>query len=174
MKAKHVLVIMLVLGLAGVLGFSDPSFAGRGRGGGYGADCSGPGSGDCPRGYRQGGGGYAGDLTDEEIATLEKERSAYFEQTRDMRDALYQKRLELRSELAKQNPDAKRAAELQKEISALDGELDQKALEQRLRMKKDHPDLYGKAFGRGMGPGYGRGQGRGFGGGPGRGGPCWQ
>ncbi len=119
------------------------------------------------------GRGPAGDLSDEQIAALEKERSAFFEQTRGLRDQINQKDLELRSELAKQDPDTQRAAALQKEISALEGELDQKTLEQRLKMRKENPELYGRGFGRGMGPGSGRGPGYGRGPGAGRG-PCWQ
>jgi zinc resistance-associated protein len=159
MRAKHITAILLVLAIVGIVGFSAPSFAGWGRGGG----------GNCPMaggGYGPGGGA---DLTDEEIAALQKERDAFFEQTRDLRDKLYQKGLELRAEMAKQNPDAKKAAELQKEVSGLQGELDQKTLDQRLKMQKDNPKLYGKGFGRGMGPGYGRGPGSGMGMGPGYG-----
>jgi zinc resistance-associated protein len=171
MRARHITAILLVLAIVGIVGFSAPSFAGWGRGGG----------GNCPMaggGYGPGGGAGPGgrtDLTDEEVAALQKERDAFFEQTRDLRDKLYQKGLELRAEMAKQSPDAKKAAELQKEVSGLQGELDQKALDQRLKMQKDNPKLYGKGFGRGMGPGYGRGpgMGMGMGGGYGRG-PCGQ
>jgi zinc resistance-associated protein len=180
MRTRHITAILLVLAIVGIVGFSAPSFAGWGRGGG----------GNCPMagaGYGPGGGagpwGGGADLTDEEIAALQKERNAFFEQTRDLRDKIYQKGLELRAEMAKQNPDAKKAAELQKEVSGLQGELDQKRLDQRLKMQKENPKLYGKGFGRGMGPGhgmgpgYGRGpgsgMGMGMGGGCGRG-PCGQ
>jgi len=173
MRTRPITAIWLVLTIVGIVGFSAPSFAGWGRGGG----------GNCPMaggGYGPGGGagrGGGADLTDEEIAALQKERNAFFEQTRDLRDKLYQKGLELRAELAKQNPDAKKAAELQKEVSGLEGELAQKTLDQRLKMQKENPKLYGKGFGRGMGmgPGYGRGpgSGMGMGGGCGRG-PCGQ
>jgi hypothetical protein len=173
MKAKHVGMILMVLMMIGFIGYSTTSYAGRGRG-----DCYGGWSGaeNCPRGG-YGGQGFDGDLTDEEIANLQKERNAFFEQTRELRDKLYQKQLELRAEMAKQNPDAKIAADLQKEISDLESDMDQKRLAHRLKMKKENPNLYGKGFGRGMGPGYGRGQGYGpgpgYGRGPGRG-PCWQ
>ena len=175
MRTRNITAILLVLSIVGIVGFSATSFAGWGRGGG----------GNCPMaggGYSPGGGagpGAGADLTDEEIAALQKERNAFFEQTRDLRDKLYQKGLELRAEMAKQNPDAKKAAELQKEVSGLQGELDQKTLDQRLRMQKENPKLYGKGFGRGMGmgPGHGRGpgsgMGMGMGGGCGRG-PCGQ
>lgn len=171
MKTKQVLTILLVAGIIGMIGFAAPSFADWGRGGRGGGYCNGPGAADCPRGY--GGRGPAGDLNDEQIAALEKERSAFFDQTRGLRDQINQKDLELRSELAKKDPDTQRAAALQKEISALEGELDQKALEQRLKMRKENPELYGRGFGRGMGPGSGRGPGYGRGPGGGRG-PCWQ
>jgi len=175
MRTRHITAILLVLSIVGIVGFSATSFAGWGRGGG----------GNCPMaGGGYGPGGCAGpgagaDLTDEEIAALQKERNAFFEQTHDLRDKLYQKGLELRAEMAKQNPDAKKASELQKEVSGLQGELDQKTLDQRLKMQKENPKLYGKGFGRGMGmgPGSGRGpgsgMGMGMGGGCGRG-PCGQ
>ena len=166
MKARHVGMVLAILAVLGLVGYAADSYA-WGRGGGYGG---GPGFGNCPRGGF-GGPGMAGNLTDEEIATLQKERSAFFESTRELRERHYQKELELKAELAKQTPDAKKAAELQKEVSGIENELDQKRLEHRLKMKKDHPQLYGKGFGRGMGPGSGKGYGGGRG--PG-GGPCWQ
>ena len=114
---------------------------------------------------------------------MQKERNAFIESTRELRGKHYQKELELRAELAKQNPDAKRAAELQKEVSAIKAELGQKRLEHQLKMKKDYPQLYGKGFGggfgphggMGMGPRGGMGMGPGGGRGPGcGGGPCAQ
>ncbi len=178
MKAKHLGMVMAVLAMLGFIGYSADSYA-WGRGGGYGA---GSGSGNCPRGGF-GGPGMAGNLTDEEIATVQKERGAFLESTRELRDRHYQKELELKAELAKQNPDAKKAAELQKEVSGFENELDQKRLEHRLKMKKDYPQLYGKGFGGGFGPhggmgrggGMGPGRGMGPGGGMGTGGgPCCQ
>lgn len=173
MKSKHVGRILTVLVMVGFIGFSATSFAGWGRGGGY---CAGQGAGYCPRGG-YGGQGFGGNLTDEEIGIMQKERNTFLESTRELRERHYQKELELRAELAKQNPDAKKAAELQKEVSGFENELDQKRLEHRLKMKKDYPQIYGKGFGGGFGPrgGMGRGYGRGPGGGacPG-GGPCGQ
>jgi len=171
MRTRHITATLLVLAIVGIVGFSAPSFAGWGRGGG----------GDCPAAGGGYGPGRGSDLTDEVLGAVHKERNVFFEQTRDLRDNLYQKGLELRAEMAKQNPDAKKAAELQKEVSGLQGELDQKVLDQRLKMQKENPKLYGRGFGRGMGPGYGMGPG--FGRGPGAGmgigggcgrGPCGQ
>jgi Spy/CpxP family protein refolding chaperone len=167
MKAKHVGMVVVVLMIVGLVGFSATSYAGWGRGGG-------PGAGNCPRGGF-GGQGFGGDLTDEEIGIMQKERNAFLESTRELRERHYQKELELRAEMAKQNPDAKKAAELQKELSGLESELGQKRLDHRLRMKKEHPQIFGKGFGPrgGMGMGPGGGRGPGCGGCPG-GGPCGQ
>lgn len=94
--------------------------------------------------------GYWGDLSKEDIQKLEKERAGFFEATINLRAKIYQKRLELKSELAKENPDVKKAAGLQTEISALKAEFDQMRLNHFLNMKKINPDM-----GRGFGGGYG-------------------
>jgi len=56
---------------------------------------------------------------------------------------------------------------LQKEASELEGQLNQKRVEQRIKMQKENPDLFA---GRGYGMGGG-GMGRGF---QGQRGGCWQ
>ena len=111
--------------------------------------------------------GCWGDLSKEDIQKMEKERADFFEATKNLRGKIYQKRLELKSELAKENPDAKKAAELQTEISGLKAEFDQKRLNHFLNLRKISPDI-GRGFGGGhgmMGPGYGMG--------PGMMGPGW-
>ncbi|UCF94813.1 MAG: periplasmic heavy metal sensor [Desulfobacterales bacterium] len=162
MRLKNSGKVILATAIVAIVGFAATSFAGWGRGGG--GFCGGPGAGwgPGPRGY--GDQGYSSDLSDEEIAKLNEERSAFLQDTRELRDTLYQKELELRSELAKQDPDPEKAKGLQKEISDLEGQLDQKRLEHRLQMRKTYP----RFAGRGMGYG-GRGMGRGFG--PGA---CWE
>ncbi len=172
--------IFMVLAVVAVLAIAATSFAGWGRGHwGYGRHM-GPEYGmhhgweQGPMGYGgQGyqGRGYQGDLSDEDIAKLDKERQAFFEATSDLREKRYQKELELRSELAKPEPDAKKAVGLQKEISDLESQLDQKRLEHRIKMKKDLPRFGNRGYG--YGP-RGRGMGRGMYGGGGYGpGSCW-
>lgn len=134
---------------------------------------------------------YAGNLSDEDQKALDKERQAFFNETKDLRQDMVQKRLELQSELAKKIPDAQKAATLQKDISQFKEELDQKRLDFILKMKKINPDIgrmggwgamdddddancpygrghHGRHMGRwsgyGMGPGMG---GSGYGMGPG-------
>ena len=90
-----------------------------------------------------------GNLSEDEIKQLEHERKAFFEATKEIRQQLYQKWLEIRSELAKKNPDAEMAAELQKEISALKGQMGQKRLDHILKLKKINPDVGRGLMGRG-------------------------
>ena len=106
-------------------------------------------------------------MSEDQITRLDKERQAFFEETRNLRENLYQKELELRSELAKEDPDAQKAAGLQAEISELTAQLDQKRIDHRIKMQKENPEFFaGRGYGRGgrgMGRGfYGKGMGRGF------------
>ena len=156
---------VIVLAIIGVVGYAATSFAGWGRGGGD--NCWGQGSGWAQRGSAPAG--YQGNLSDDQIDKLNQERQAFFEDTRALRENIYQKELELRSELAKKDPDAKKAVGLQKEISELESQLDQKRVEQRIKMQKENPDFFagrgygqGRSYGmggRGMGQGYGVGRG---------------
>jgi zinc resistance-associated protein len=168
-------MIFMVLASVAVFAIAATSFAGWGRGYGGGGYHMGPGYG-MHRGWGQGPGGYGdqgyqSDLSDEDAAKLDQERQAFFEATSDLRENLYQKELELRSELAKPEPDAKKAAGIQKEISNLESELDQKRLDHRIKMRKDFPRSGARGYGYGS---RGRGMGRGMYGGGGYGpGSCW-
>jgi zinc resistance-associated protein len=181
--ANKILVVLMVFS---IMGFGGYAFAaqetGNGphyRGWGY------YGHGGHHGEYGHPGYGYMmGNLSAEEIQKLDNQRNAFFKSTEDMRQQIYQKRLALESEFAKKNPDAKNAINLQKEISGLKAQIDQKRVEYLLEMKKINP-----AFGTGwMRPGrmgYGPGRmGYGYGGrfrgngpmgyGPFTGHPCWQ
>jgi zinc resistance-associated protein len=161
--------IMMILVIAAVLGIGVTSFAGWGRGYWGSGYHMGAGYG-MHRGWGYGGQGYPSDLSDEEIARLDKERQDFYEATANLRETLYQKELELRSELAKPEPDAQKAAALQKEISDLESQLDQKRVEHRIKMQKENPGFFAggeRGYRRG---GPGMGMGRGF---YGRGGGCW-
>ena len=110
--------------------------------------------------------GLAGPV-DQEIEQMGAARRSFFEETRELRDNRYQKELELRNELAKDNPDVETALALQKELSDLQGQLAQKRIEHRIKMQKENPDYFvGRGYGRGYGYGpRGMGKGRGYGGG---------
>ena len=99
--------------------------------------------------------GYYGNLSAEEIAKLDQQRSEFFKATEDIRQNLYAKELELRSELAKENPDTSKASKLQSDISKLQSNLDQKRLNYEIKARKSAPS-YNRGPG-GYGPmmGYG-------------------
>ena len=92
-------------------------------------------------GYGAPGWGAFGNLSEEDTKKLDEERQAFFEATKDLRREVYQKRLELASEMAKQNPDPARAANVQKEISDTKARLAQKRLDHIFRVRKINPDL---------------------------------
>jgi len=162
MKIKNLTKTLIVLTLVAIMGIGATAFAGKGKGnaryaqsgqgyGQYGCDGSGYG--------RQ---SFMGNLSEEEVAKLNKERSAFSKATQDIRRNIYQKRLELNSELAKKNPDSKKAAALQKELSGLKGQFDQKRTEHRIKMSKINPNfgLMGQGV-RGKGMDRGKAMGRG-------------
>ena len=105
------------------------------------------------RGHGGPGGGDLENLGKDEIKKLDEERTAFFEATKGLQRKIYQKRLELASELAKEDPDAAVASGLQKEISDFKAQMAQQRLEHILRVRKINPDL-GRGFWDGgpMGP----------------------
>ena len=92
-------------------------------------------------------------LTPEETQKFEAERNAFRDATKDLKRSIYQKHLELQSEMIKKDPDRNKATAIQKEISDLQAQMDQKRLEHRFNLKQINPDL-----GSGMG-GFHKGMG---------------
>ena len=104
-----------------------------------------------------GGSGYhrmMGNLSDDDIAALEKEREAFFKATENLRQDLYAKTLAIRSELAKKNPDIEKARALQKEISDLEAKIDQEKVDHMIKMRKINPNA-GREYGYGRERGFG-------------------
>lgn len=153
MKKNLILGTVVTAGILFVIGYGANAFAGWGRGGGPGG---------C------GGGGYAGTaLSAEQYKQVDEQRQAFFAATSDLRQQIYEKDLTLRSELAKDNPDVAAAGKLQKELSRLEGDLEQKRLAHMIEMRKLNPNAEKGYTGRGnRGPGPG-------GCGGGRGPRCW-
>ncbi|MBC2710524.1 MAG: periplasmic heavy metal sensor [Desulfosarcina sp.] len=94
---------------------------------------------------------------------MDTERRAFFDATKQERQDLYAKKLELRAEMAKSGPDMKKASALQKEVSELRSNLDQKRLDHIMAMRKINPDAGRGFFMEGRGMGHGKGQGNGYG-----------
>jgi Spy/CpxP family protein refolding chaperone len=94
----------------------------------------------------EGGGAHHGsahganaNLSEEQVKKLEEERQAYQDQNKDLRAQIFQKNLELRAEIAKLQPDPKKATELQKELSNMEAQLDRKYIDHILRIKAINP-----------------------------------
>ncbi|MBC8247743.1 MAG: periplasmic heavy metal sensor [Deltaproteobacteria bacterium] len=166
MKTGHLKRTWVGIAIVAMLGVSTAAFAGWGmgygqQGMGYGHHNMGQGYGYGPGGGMHGGGykmgGYPGALSEDEAKKLDEERRAFFEDTRALRQGIYQKGLVLRSELAKANPDTKTAYDLQKEISGLTAQMDHKRADHHIRVQKISPDVFqGQGFGKGpMGGGFG-------------------
>jgi Spy/CpxP family protein refolding chaperone len=180
MMKRHPFKMMTAIALVATLAVASYAFAGWGRGWdhmGYGPHHRGmmgdygeygPGSGEY--GPRCGQGrGFGDSLSQEQIEQIETRREAFFKESEPIRQRLYEKEMALRSELAKENPDADAAKALQKEISELRSDFDQIRLEHRMEMRKIAPEI-GRGY-RGTEPGYGHRGPRGGGYGPGY---CWR
>lgn len=173
---KRNTTIVTTLTALAVLGLATLALAGWGRGYGHGhmmgygyGPMGGPGM--MGPGWHR---GY-GDVSPEESAELEKQRAAFLEATEATRQQLHEKNLALQGELAKENPDTAAASKLQREISELRNDLDQKRLDYEIQARKTTPGFrrdYGGGYGhmRGYGGGYGPMMGYG----PRGGGYCWR
>jgi len=166
MKKTRTGKTLLILAVVAVLGIGSYAYAdwgmgygrhmGYGWGSGYGPGMMGPGAydgygmGPGMMGYRGDGEGSWGNLSKEDAAKIGNEQTAFFKATEKIRQNIYAKGLELRSELAKENPDAGKAANVQKELSELEGQLDQKRVDHMLALRKITPNV-GRSFA-GRGP----------------------
>lgn len=131
----------IVLAMVVLTGFATYAFAGQGKG----QRSHGMNDADCPR-YGMGPGaegrGWMGaNLTDEQKKQFEKERSAFWDATADLRQKIQEKHAALGAELVKKTPSAETASAIQKEISALEAEFDQQRLQHHLKMKETFPGL---------------------------------
>lgn len=158
-KMTKALMISTVL----VIGIASLAFARGGRG--YGGDgaCD-----DCPGagpGMRMGGGhgmmgggpghwgyGRGSNLTDEQKAKIDAAREKFWTDTEALRIQKRDKFFALQDEMNKKAPDSAKVAQLQKELSQVEAEFDQKAVQHHLEMRQLLPEgAYGPGSGRGFG-----------------------
>ena len=153
MKTRTLRTTFISLLTVAVIAIGANAFAGKGMGSGNDDGGKGYGhhqrSGDCPYGNRN------VNLTDEQRTQLDNERQAFFDATKDVRQEIRAKRLALKAELAKKDADASVALDMQKTISGLQADLDQKRIGHIMTMRKIAPDA-----GFGLHDGGGRGKGR--------------
>ncbi len=148
-------VIITIVGVT-IIGLGVNAFAHRSMGWGH----HGPGM-QYQDGY---GPGYDNQLSKEDYQKFEQKREAFFKETQDIRTNLIEKERELQNELAKSEPDAAKASRLQKDISKLQSQFDQKRIDHMVEMRKLNPNS-GRGY-RSGGPMMGYGS---YGGGG-----CWR
>jgi Spy/CpxP family protein refolding chaperone len=157
---RKTLLVGTVLFVAGVsLAFAQGG--GRGNwGGGYNGDCPGYGTGPGMMDGRGMGRGMMNDpnLSQEQRDQLSAERDKFLADTEELRDSIRDKRNALREEMSKQDPDTAKVGQIQKELSALQGDFDQKRVQHQLEVRKILPDDYRGAGGPRNGRGAHRGR----------------
>lgn len=170
---KTMIIASVILLVGATIAFAHGGWGGGGSGPmmrGYGGqmmgpDCDGPRAAKCP-GWGKGA-GY-GNLSEEDAAKVKEAREKFYTDTKEIRRKMNELRIDLRDEMTKDDPDSSTVLKMQKELSSIKADFDQKAIQHRLEMRKLVPE---KFQGRGYGSGYGRGHGRGYGRGGGR---CWE
>lgn len=80
--------------------------------------------------------GYDRYLSNETVKKLNAEQEAFIKVTEELRQAIYEKELYLKVELAKKEPDRDTALGFQKELSEARGKFEQKMVQHLIRMKK--------------------------------------
>lgn len=162
MKSKHttktIIITTLMLLVGATIAFAH---GGRGYGGyghhmdGYGGPMKGPGYGGGPMmGYGNcpgwGKGSPNGNLSEEEAAKLEEARKKFYQDTKELRRNIKDMRIDLRDEMDKETPDTAKVLNIQKEISKLETDFDQKVVMHRMEIRKIKPDGFrGRGYGRG-------------------------
>jgi zinc resistance-associated protein len=164
MKKMAIVAFIAVIGAAPSAfahgGYGNPGWGGHMMDYGYGGGAMmGPGYGGHMMGNRGHMMGWWGDgenygLNQDQVEQLEKARESFFEETRGLRDSIYEKSALIRREFSQRNPDRSRIIELQKELSQLESQFDQKRLDYQLEVRKIAPEIQSR-YGRGYGPGAG-------------------
>ncbi|MEJ2639079.1 MAG: periplasmic heavy metal sensor [Desulfosarcinaceae bacterium] len=132
-----------------------PGYGGHMMGRGYGGPMMGYGPGyDSHMGYGYHMRGYdnRSNLSDDDAAKLNQARDKFYSSTLGLRRQIDEKQYAIQEELNKDNPDTGKIMDLQKALSGLQAEFDQKALAYRMEMRKLVPQetdrgLYGGGYG---------------------------
>jgi Spy/CpxP family protein refolding chaperone len=153
---------MVALGLAAAVALTaTTAFAwgpgsGHGMGMGYGAG----------QGYGYGPGAAVSTLSAEQVAQIQKIQSDRYAEMAPVRNEMITKRTELQALFREPALDQTKIAAKQKEMIALQAQIQEKALAARLAVAEVlTPEQRAQmpAFGPGTGPGFGRGMGMGYG-----------
>jgi zinc resistance-associated protein len=113
------------------------------------------------RGY--GGSGFGRMMdgwNDETTRKLQDQEESFYNETEDLKQKLYERELALEGEMIKKDPNSTNVMKLQKEISDLDGQLEEKRMRYMLEFRKNNSEAgwgrmrrggmeYGRSFGGG-------------------------
>lgn len=150
-KSIGILVAVLTVGVA-ALAFAYGGYGGRYMtGSGYAGNMMGYGP-----GYRAHGNtpGAWGNLPDKDAAALKASQEKFFNHTRDLRNQIEEKQIALNNELAGATPDEGKVAQLQKELSGLQAQFNQKSVAHQMEVRNLLPKNFnGNAYGQGYGSG---------------------
>ena len=92
-------------------------------------------------------GGYDNDITSDDAAKMAELRDKFMTETQSLRDGLYAKETQLRDEFAKSDPDAEKIKEIQKDISGIRTDLDNKWADHMIEMRKIVPNAGAMRYG---------------------------
>ena len=99
-------------------------------------------------GYEYGPRGAYNDLTTEQRDQMDALHKKFYEDTKELRKELRDKRIELHDLLDTDNPDIEKAKAIQSEISTVQAKMAQKRIEFMVEKRKIAPDArFGRAFG---------------------------
>jgi Spy/CpxP family protein refolding chaperone len=151
---KHIKSKIGIVAVVFTVGIAAVALAHGWDGSGYGGYVMGPGM----MGYGPGYGGHMmgygpygnGNLSPQDTTKLEQSQQKFFNDTNDLRNSIQEKQFALNQELQQTNPDRDKVTNLQKELSQLESQFDQRALEHQLELRKNFPE-------NALGMGYGRG-----------------
>ena len=143
MKRKKTTISLLVFGL--IIAIATIAFAHGGYGrhmDGYGGHMMGPGyDGGHMMGYGPHMRGYAGwdTLSKKDAAKIDAARDDFYKDTRELRGNIEDTSIALRDEMERDQPNESKLTELQKQLSKLQAEFDQKSIEHQLKVGKLMP-----------------------------------
>ncbi len=103
--------------------------------------CPGRGAGNNKAGHGCPASGSQSSLSDEDYESLQTLKKTYYEDTKELRESVYEKQEELNSEFEASAPDTEKITSLQKELSALRANLDEKYILFKLEAKKIVPGI---------------------------------
>lgn len=146
-NTKKTAVVAAILFIAGIIATQAFGFMGSGNqmGGNYGM------MNKNHMGYgMMGNGPMMGTLSVEDQQKMMDRMNAFFDSTKDIREQIYQKQVELDTEAAKPEQDQERIGMLQKELFELSSQFEKQRFDHMLAMRELFPDEDNESF-RGMG-----------------------